>query len=522
MRSSVRSLADLTRSVAVALGERRGVGEPVQPEIFDHARRGVDRVLGPAPAPAPRASGLDRTEQRVGLVDERDVGLGPRRVFGVAYAAAVEERLLVVVEQAARRGTDERGEPEQVVEQLFAREHRPAPFECLLHLGAGPQPRSDLRFPAFGRRLAARECGRGGRVGRGVAVEDARDVVGAVGARSRGRNREPMLAEGAHERLLVPREQQVDDPPGDERALLVVGAASLAGGLHDAHRVAARQPDPLAVDDHDDLFGERTFAVGDGARDELGHAGVALQPRDVRRVAVRRTQARLQAVQRRQLHVLLAERREHLLDVAEEHRARADEQHAGRGEPASVCVQEVRGAVQRDCGLAGAGAARDDEHAGDVGADGLVLFGLDRRDDVAHAAGAVALERGEQRTFARDLEPGLARRPLVEHLVVERGDLPALLGDEVATAQHAHRGDGGRPVERFGDGARQSTTSGVWVSSSTARRPMYQRDASSRSSRPNTSGASPMSRSASRRCVTSQAMSRSRRAWWVPPWRTSE
>ena len=83
-------------------------------------------------------------------------------------------------------------------------------------------------------------------------------------------------------------------------------------------------------------------------------------------------------------------------------------------------VEEVRGAVQRDCGLAGAGPARDDEHAGDVGADRLVLLGLDRRDDVAHAAGAVALERGEQRAFARDLEPGLARRPLVEHLVVER------------------------------------------------------------------------------------------------------
>ena len=59
------SLADLTRAVAVALGERRGVGETVQPEIFDHARRGVDRVLGPAPAPATRASGLDRTEDLV-------------------------------------------------------------------------------------------------------------------------------------------------------------------------------------------------------------------------------------------------------------------------------------------------------------------------------------------------------------------------------------------------------------------------------------------------------------------------
>jgi hypothetical protein len=93
-----RSFADVARPVAVAFGERCGIGEPVQSEIFDDARRGVDRVLGPAPAPATRPGRLDRTEQRVGLVDERDVGLGPRHVLGVAHATAVEERLLVVVE----------------------------------------------------------------------------------------------------------------------------------------------------------------------------------------------------------------------------------------------------------------------------------------------------------------------------------------------------------------------------------------------------------------------------------------
>ena len=118
--------------------------------------------------------------------------------------------------------------------------------------------------------------------------------------------------------------------------------------------------------------------------------------------------------------------------------------------------------------------------------------------------------------------PLVLDRVLVEHLVVEADDLAALAGDEVAAAHDRHRLDRGGPVEGLGDrrapvdderrvaprprprGARR--TSGRRVS---------------RSRRPNTSGDSPMSRSASRRWVTSQAMSRSRRAWWVPPARTS-
>jgi hypothetical protein len=116
-----------------------------------------------------------------------------------------------------------------------------------------------------------------------------------------------------------------------------------------------------------------------------------------------------------------------------------------------VRVEEVRGAVERDCGLAGARAARDHEDAGDLGPDGLVLFGLDGCDDVAHSAGAVAFERGEQRAFARDLEAGIGDRALVEDFVVKAGDLAALLGDDVPAAHHCHRCDRGGAVEGFGD-----------------------------------------------------------------------
>ncbi len=114
-------------------------------------------------------------------------------------------------------------------------------------------------------------------------------------------------------------------------------------------------------------------------------------------------------------------------------------------------VEKVRGAVQRDRGLAGAGPARDDEHAVRVGSDRFVLLGLDRRDDVAHAAGAVPLERGEQRALARDREALRLGGGVVEHLVVEPDDLPALAGEEVTAPNDPHRRDGGRPVEGFGD-----------------------------------------------------------------------
>ena len=162
-------------------------------------------------------------------------------------------------------------------------------------------------------------------------------------------------------------------------------------------------------------------------------------------------QPRLEARDRGELHVLLAERRKHLLDVAEEHGARTDEEHALIREPAPVRVEQVRGAVQRDRGLARTRAAPDHEHAVDVGADRLVLLGLDGGDDVAHAAGAVLLERGEQRAFAGDPESFVFHRDLVEDLVVEAGDLAALAGDEVAAPHHRHRLDGSGAVEGLGD-----------------------------------------------------------------------
>ena len=69
----------------------------------------------------------------------------------------------------------------------------------------------------------------------------------------------------------------------------------------------------------------------------------------------------------RQLDAGLAERRQHLLDVAEEQPVGPDDEHALALEREAVRVEQVGGAVQRDDGLAGARTALHDEHAGQLG-----------------------------------------------------------------------------------------------------------------------------------------------------------
>ena len=62
-----------------------------------------------------------------------------------------------------------------------------------------------------------------------------------------------------------------------------------------------------------------------------------------------------------------------------------------------MLVEKERGAVEADRGLARARSALDDEATVERRADDRVLFGLDRRDDVAHLAGTRPAQLGEQR-----------------------------------------------------------------------------------------------------------------------------
>jgi hypothetical protein len=113
-----------------------------------------------------------------------------------------------------------------------------------------------------------------------------------------------------------------------------------------------------------------------------------------------------------------------------------------------VGVEQIRGAVQGDDGLAGAGAAVDDEGAGGARADDGVLVGLDGPEDVAHPGRAIAAQAGDERGLV--VEGGMPLEPVgAEHLVPVVGDAAA--GPAVpAPAHQTHRPGVGGAEERLG------------------------------------------------------------------------
>ena len=79
------------------------------------------------------------------------------------------------------------------------------------------------------------------------------------------------------------------------------------------------------------------------------------------------------------------------------------------------------------------------------GSDRLVLVALDRRDDVAHLAATAAGQRRDEGAVA---EHDDVRRRLGHHEVVLGADDGRALAPQDTAAEHAHRVDGGRAVER--------------------------------------------------------------------------
>ena len=150
-------------------------------------------------------------------------------------------------------------------------------------------------------------------------------------------------------------------------------------------------------------------------RDHLDQAQVGLQPRDVGRVAPLRLDAVHELADRALLDGVLAERGQDVRDVLHERAVRPDHEHAAVLQLVALRVEQPRGAVQADRGLAGARAALDHERRVGLVGDQPVLVGLDRRDDVAHVHVAVALEL---------LEQEVADRGAVDDRAVER-----LVGD---------------------------------------------------------------------------------------------
>src|SRR5687767_14738885 len=105
--------------------------------------------------------------------------------------------------------------------------------------------------------------------------------------------------------------------------------------------------------------------------------------------------------------------------------------------------------MEGDRGLASTRASLDDHRSTQRRTDDAVLFRLDGRDDVAHAAGARAPEGIEQRGLTNQHEfarvAGTERR-FSEHLVVETKDLAAA-GQKVPASAQTERIGGGRSIK---------------------------------------------------------------------------
>ena len=116
-----------------------------------------------------------------------------------------------------------------------------------------------------------------------------------------------------------------------------------------------------------------------------------------------------------------------------------------------MVVEEVCGAVEADRGLAGARTALHREHSRQRRADHLVLFELDRRDDVEHHAGARTLQLGQQRIAAAEVDSAEIGRAFTEHVVGDRQHL-AGFDHEMAPTHEAAFVARARLIEGLGDG----------------------------------------------------------------------
>ena len=184
----------------------------------------------------------------------------------------------------------------------------------------------------------------------------------------------------------------------DEAAARVVRAGPPTGQGHDVLGGGGAQSEHAGAEGDVGVAPQRALSAADGARQHLDHAGVALQLRHRRVVDAAHAHLGHEARHGGEAHARLAQGREDLLDVTQEERVRPHHEHALALEREAVRVEQVGGAVQCHRGLAGAGAALDDEHPAQRGADDFVLLALDGADDVAHVARPCLAQRGQQRT----------------------------------------------------------------------------------------------------------------------------
>ena len=112
-----------------------------------------------------------------------------------------------------------------------------------------------------------------------------------------------------------------------------------------------------------------------------------------------------------------------------------------------MVVEEEGGAVEADRRLARAGPALHDEEEVERGPDDEVLLGLDGGHDVAHLAGAAAVQLGQERVG--DARGAVGAVGVGEVLVEQLDQLTPLQGEAAATGEAEGVGEGG-PVEGRG------------------------------------------------------------------------
>jgi hypothetical protein len=306
---------------------------------------------------------------------------------------------------------------EEVRQELLRRERRPQRGDRGVDVGACGDGLAELRDV-----VGAEEVGSSVRVGADAVRELGRQVVD-----------DPEHEVGAGEIVRQPRLAGLvpcldgHAPVDDEIAVVV---------RHDERLVLVGHPLPVAY----------------RLRQHVRHVRAALDGRGGGAVGAGGVHTGEELTDRRQQHTGLAERGQHLPDVAEKGRIRSDDQYGAFGELFPVRVQQIGGPMEGDRGLARSRSALHDEDTALRGADDPVLLGLDGRHDVAHPPGAGAAQRGEQHLVGVvGLVAGAGGVGEVHDLVVQRGDRPPLRGD-VPPAAQSHRLVTGGEIERARDG----------------------------------------------------------------------
>ncbi|MBS1265307.1 MAG: hypothetical protein MAG471_01149 [Acidimicrobiaceae bacterium] len=242
----------------------------------------------------------------------------------------------------------------------------------------------------------------------------------------------------------------LDEAPGG-----VVGPEAAPGLGDDRCGGSSGNREPLQAMADADIVTKRLLAGACRPGDHADHPEVALQAGHVLVVTgVGDTNTADHVPEGGELHPGLTERGKHLLDVREEQAIGPHHQHplALKREP--VRVEQVGSPVESHDRLAGSGATLDGKHTGQRRSDYLVLFGLDRSDDVSESTCPGRFEGCDQGPLAAKSTAVTGAEPLkvTEELVLEADDRAAPAHEVTAPAQ-AHRNRTGCPVEGLGDGS---------------------------------------------------------------------